>query len=62
MTGKKIQFYLPKNRACFLKLAFEIEPPYQLEKEHKLSFDNEKMSEGKAFLDTQLCARRPDAW
>lgn len=31
-----------------------VEPLYQLEKEHKLSPDNEKAGEGRAFLDAQL--------
>ena len=31
-----------------------VEPLYQLEKEHKLTQENEKSSEGKAFLDAQL--------
>ena len=32
----------------------QLEPLYQLEKEHKLSPENAKSSEGRAFLDAQL--------
>jgi len=31
-----------------------VEPLYQLEKEHKLTPENEKAAEGRAFLDAQL--------
>lgn len=40
--------------AYLLATEKEVEPLYQLEKEHKLTPENEKASEGRAFLDAQL--------
>ena len=44
---KQVVVYLQATEA-------EVEPLYQLEKEHKLSPENEKAAEGRAFLDAQL--------
>ena len=43
-----------KLMGYFVETQNLVEPLYQLEKEHKLSPDNGKSSEGKAFLDAQL--------
>ena len=40
--------------AYLLETEKEVEPLYQLEKEHKLTPENEKANEGQAFLDAQL--------
>jgi hypothetical protein len=40
--------------AYLLQTEKEVEPLYRLEKEHKLTPENEKANEGQAFLDAQL--------